>query len=289
MLMTEINEIIALSAPHSDENPDCPFCPEEPEPKFTTFPGEKNDSGILGDIMDKPELLEDKQPGARPKKGEANQQSPTSLDQKRPNPIYNDQHNGYGPYSCEAHHLISGKQALGASGHNFQQWIAEEKGHTIKKDTGYSVNNADNGIWAPSIPEKFKGGNWGGKKFSLKYQIAKKPMEAGHPQFHKGHHSIGDPDDPDEIKHEKYDKYLKKMLLLMNNRMHGWSSECPLCGKGAKKPFQPSVRANQVLDNLSKVVRRKISAPATEWQIFISRYALEYHNDGNCAHGESED
>lgn len=233
-MLMEIGDIIAPAVPHSSEKADCPFCPEGPEPEFTTYPGEKNNSDALRKIMDNLNFLEEKQFNVRPKKGKQNLQPPTSFDQKKPNPIYNDQQDGYGPYSCEAHRLISGKQALGTNGHNFEQWIANNMGGTIKKDTGYSVNNADNGLRAPSIPEKFKEGKWGPMNFKMKYKIAKKSMEAGLPQFHKGHHAIGDPNDPDKLKHQKYDQYLKSLLQEINGRMHGWSAECPLYAKGEK-------------------------------------------------------
>jgi hypothetical protein len=276
--MSEIGEIIALAAPHSSENAECPFCPREEPPNYTTFPGKANKSGVLADVMADPAKLAALQGGARPKQGEQHQQSPSTAQQK-PTPIFTDAHEG--PYSCEAHHLISGKQAL--EGHAFERWIVA--GGTIERDTGYSVNNADNGLWAPSVPEKYKtGAKWGAMSFDQKLAIASKPMEHGQPQFHKGHHAITDPDDPDSIKHSRYDAYLKRTLKAMDDRMRGWANKCPLCDKGKKDKFQPSVRANQVLDNLSKVVRRKISPPIPQWEIFISRYALELHKPV-CPHG----
>ncbi len=275
--MSEIGELIALAVPHPTTNAKCPFCPPEKPPEYTTFPGKANDSGVLDDVMKDPTQLEALQSGVRPKKGERYQQS-ASDPQPKPNPIFAAK--PAGPYSCEAHHLISGKQAL--EGHVFERWILE--GKTIEHDTGYSINNADNGLWAPSIPEKYKGGKWGKLSFARKLAVARKPMENGHPQFHKGHHAIADPDDPDSIKHSRYDDYLKGMLTAMDDRMSGWAKKCPLCDKGKKKKFQPSVRVNRVLDNLSRVVRRKISPPIPLWEIFISRYALEVHKPV-CPHG----
>jgi hypothetical protein len=279
--MSELNELIEIGVLHATESDKCPFCPLEPPPDFTSHPGEDNDSTILGDIMVDPSVLVSRQSGARPKTGQANQQAQSSP-QPKPQPIFTTVKEG--GFSCEAHHLISGKQALAAGDHGFEQWIVASFG-TIAKDTGYSVNNADNGLWAPSIPEKFKNGNWGPMSYDDKYAIAKQAMAAGHPQFHKGHHAIRDPDDLGEERHKTYDGYLKGMLKAMNDRMWGWSGVCPRTQQGKAKPYQPSVRANQALDNLSKVVRRKISAPATGWEIFISKYALRYHKDGICLHG----
>lgn len=275
--MSEIGEIIAVAAPHSTENEKCPFCPPEKPPTYTTHPGAANDSNALAKVMERPAQLVPLQGGARPKQGQEHQQSP-SEPQPKPDPIFKDAEEG--PYSCEAHHLISGKQAL--EGHVFERWIVA--GKVIESDTGYSVNNADNGLWAPSIPEKYKSGAWGAMSFPKKLAIARRPMEEGHPQFHKGHHAITDPDDPDSVKHSRYDDYLKRMLKLMDDRMSGWARVCPLCDQGKKPKFQPSVRANQVLDNLSRVVRRKISPPIPQWEIFISRYALEVHKPV-CPHG----
>lgn len=273
----DIGEIIAPPAPHAGEDEKCPFCPKEEPQEFVTHPGSANNSGALADIMNEPSDLVSKQKQARPKEGKSAQQNPSNK-QAQPDPIYTDAVEG--PYSCEAHHLISGKQAL--QGHAFERWIVA--GDTIERDTGYSVNNADNGLWAPSIPEKYKGGKWGPMAFEKKLAIARKPMGAGKPQFHKGHHGISDPDDPDGIRHRKYDSYLKSILTEMDSRMADWAKFCPLCDDGSDAKVQPSVRANQALDNFSKVVRRKISTPVSSWDIFISRYALEVHKPV-CPHG----
>jgi hypothetical protein len=282
--MSEINEIIAVADQHTSSL-QCPFCPEEPEPDFTTHPGSANHSGTLEKIMGDPSQLVPEQGAARPKEGQPHQQSPSTA-QLKPTPIYTSPEDG--PFSCEAHHLISGKQAL--EGHAFERWIVA--GGTIEKDTGYSVNNCDNGLWCPSIPEKHKGGSWGNLgDFEDKYKIARKPMDAGLPQFHKSHHSIRDKDEQNEW-HEKYDTWLKGLLTQMDDRMTGWSAKCKLCETGGKNepPFQPSVRVNQVLDNLSRVARRNLLPPASRWKVFLSRYSLQYHKRvGPCTHGAETD
>jgi hypothetical protein len=276
--MAELGEIISVPVPHDTANEKCPFCPPQKPPPYVTHPGSANDSDALAKIMAEPAKLVPLQASARPKQGDECQQSASSA-QPKPDPIFSDA--AEGAYSCEAHHLISGKQAL--ANHAFERWILASKG-TIESDSGYSVNNADNGLWAPSIPEKYKAGGWGSMSFEKKLAIARRPMDAGLPQFHKGHHGISDPDDPEAIKHSRYDDYLKRMLQLMDDRMTGWAQVCPLCDKGKKPKFQPSVRVNQVLDNLSRVVRGKISPPIPLWEIFLSRYALEAHKPV-CPHG----
>lgn len=280
-IVVELGEIIAPPVLHPAESDDCPFCPLEPPQDFTTFPGSANNSSKLENIMGQPSKLAADQSGARPKEGSQHQQSQSPA-QKKPEPIF--AQDPHGAYSCEAHHLISGEQAL--KGHRFERWIVA--GDKIEKDTGYSVNNADNGIWAPSIPERYKGGAWGPKSFEEKYEIAKAPMQAGLPQFHKGHHAIRDPQDPEQLKHKTYDAYLKRMLTAMDERMYGWAEKCINCDAGKKPKLRPSVRANQVLDNLSRVARRKISPPASHWHVFLSKYALEFHRP-QCKHGQTSE
>ena len=277
--MSEIGEAIALTEPHPAPEPKCPFCPLDPPKDFKTYPGIANDSDILGDIMENPTLLTEKQSNARPKTGKEGEQR-SSKPQPKPNPIYSNSE--YGDYSCEAHHLISGKQAL--AGHAIEKWIVADE--LIEKDTGYSVNNADNGIWLPSIPEKFKGGTWGPKSFDEKFGIASMAIDETKLQFHKGHHRITDPDDPTGEVHKSYDKYLKKKLTAIEERIKGWKDFCPLCedGRQGKVKFKPTHKVNQVLDNFSKkIVRRKVSGDASRWDIFISKISLEYHKP-RCTH-----
>ncbi|PTL77831.1 AHH domain-containing protein [Vitiosangium sp. GDMCC 1.1324] len=275
--MSEIGEVVSVAAGHSPGAKECPFCPEEEPKAYTTHPGAANDSGALEEIMGKPSRLPSKQGGARPKEGEKDQQS-ASISQPKPTPIYTSPDPKRGAYSCEAHHLISGKQAL--DGEPVERWIAASKGK-IERDTGYSVNNADNGFWAPSIPEQYKGGSWGPKSFEEKFAIAIEVMEKTQRQFHKGHHAITDPDDPGGDLHPSYDKYLKKKLAEIDERIEAWSNACQLC-KPDKKP-QPSVTTNQIFDNLSSLMRNKLSGPRQGWNVFLSKYALEYHKPV-CTH-----
>jgi len=284
--MTEIGEIISVAVPHSVEDPDCPFCPEEPPPEFTTIPGSKNNSGKLEDNMEEPSSFGvSVEAEARPKLGEDHQQEPPSDPQelKKPRPIHAHSSDvSVGNYSCEAHHLISGKQALAKSEHQFEQWIVANG--TIERDTGYSVNNPDNGIWMPSVPENTKPNKWGSLDYKTKKQpIAEHVMKATSKQFHKGPHNIKDA--ADEKVHETYDRWLIEKLKVMNDRMHGWSAACPLCKDGdeSKDKFQPSVRTNQVLDNLSRVARRHITGGRAGWDIFISKLARDYH-EPVCPH-----
>ncbi|WP_437762365.1 AHH domain-containing protein [Sorangium sp. So ce281] len=272
--MSEIGEIISPPRAHSDEDPECPFCPGETPKVYTTYGGKENNSGVLGAVMEEPSCLTTRQSSARPKQGEKDQQGKSDPQPYPVEPFTLPEHDAY---SYEAHHLISGKQAL--DGSPMEHWLI--RGERIERDTGYSVNNADNGAWLPSIPEKYKKGNWGSRPD--KTTLAWAPMAAEQGQFHKGHHSIPD---PDMIFPQKYDDYLKAMLQDMANRMAGWSHCCPLCeeeGGGKKEKVQPSVRVNQVMDRFSKVVRKKVTGDAKHWKIFVSRYALNYTKSLNNA------
>jgi hypothetical protein len=284
--MTELNEIIAPPEPHTGEDKECPFCPEEPPPEYETFPGVRNNSDTLAKNMEDPDGFgKEREKKARPKLGEKHQQNPPSNkdELKEPHPIHTHSTDPtIGDYSCEAHHLISGKQALAKKIHNFERWICE--GNTIEKDTGYSVNNPDNGIWLPSIPENYKpekGKNkplWGPLDYNKEKQvIAEHVMEATQMQFHKSHHRIKD--EGEDQMHLTYDDFLIGMLKQMDDRMVLWSNECPFCKDGdkPKEKFQPSVRANQALDNLSRVTKRHITGPRQTWDIFISKLARDYH------------
>lgn len=193
-------------------------------------------------------------------------------------PAYSNEH--YGAYSFEAHHAISGNQAL--KGHVIEQWIWVQRGK-IEKDTGYSVNNPDNGTWQPSIPEQYMDGTWGPLSPAKKQAIAKLAMDAGLGQFHKGPHNILDPNDPDGEYHKTYDKELKRLLNGLNGLIHDWSRECFVCKPKGKGKLQPNWKVNEMLDRLSQAIIRDLNAKPCEWYYFISKIALEYHRPV-CSH-----
>lgn len=277
----QIGEPMTAPDVHGPENDKCPFCPAEEPPKFTSYPGADNNSKILAKLMEQPGQLVSQQSNARPKDGKKGNQGPSS---PRPYPEKPFTHPLHGKYSYEAHHLISGKQALARS--SFEQWICA--GGSIAADTGYSVNNPDNGKWLPSVPYLYMG-QWGSLDFDEKLSIAKRAMEANEGQFHKGPHSISDPADPGEIKHKKYDQALISDLNEMAKDMKDWSAICPLCPKTSKPKPQPSVRANAYLDKFSASIERELTGPIAQWKVFISRCALETHRP-LCKHtGQNTD
>jgi hypothetical protein len=295
--MTQLGEAIAIAVPHSDENPDCPFCPMEEPKEYTTYDGNANKSVILEDNMNKPDSFPNGgESGARPK------DSPSQNDKdtlKKPEPIGVHPDQAIGAYSCQAHHLISGKQALAHnSDHDFEKWIKASHG-TIAGDTGYSVNNFDNGIWMPSVPENTKkeSVSWGKLDREV---VANEIMEQTGRQFHCGGHSIPEirinsngkrvrvP--ANEAVHEKYDEWLIERLRIMSDRMSGWANVCPFCFEGdiKKEKVQPSVRLNKSLDLLGDMAQQRITGPRKVWSLFISSLAFIYH-DEVCEHGANED
>jgi hypothetical protein len=258
---------------HSPGNEKCPFCPEEPEePEYKTFPGEKNNSTALGVIMLDPRKLTSRQSGVRPKLGKQFQQS-------KPDSRKRDKSK---PYTFQAHHLISGKQAL--MGESMEGWIWKKPGR-IEKDTGYSINNTDNGFWAPSVPKKYRG-KWSARKGVLnddeRQEETEAVMKVARAQIHIGPHNIVDPDDPKGHVHHSYDSYIKRKLKAIDRRVVAWSKKCPLCKPKNKKP-QTTYQVHNTLDALSKHLQGKITGDRKSWTVFISEYALEYHKPV-CGH-----
>lgn len=272
--MAELGEAVAAAVSHEEDGSDaCPFCPRPNQESFVTFAGKENDSAVLAAIMEQPDRLVAKQKQARPKDGENQRQFESD-----PNPrpakaqIFQNKH---GPYSYEAHHLISGNQAL--KGHEIEGWIC--KGNLAAKDTGYSVNNSDNGEWLPSIPEKYKGGSWSPLSLAAKKEIAYAAMEAGKGQFHKGPHNITDDDDPNEL-HTTYPIAVKRLLTDLYEVIRGWTAECPVT-QGLKPPYEPNWHVHDMLDAVSRVIRVDLRGPVEYWEYFISRLAMAYHLE-NC-------
>ncbi|WP_157496667.1 AHH domain-containing protein [Hahella ganghwensis] len=221
-----------------------------------------------------PSKLVSEQPNARPQNGDNERQNPVSP-KPQPAPIYHD--NEFGDYSCQAHHAISGNQAL--KGHDIEQWICKSKGK-ITKDTGYSVNNGNNGIWLPSKPKGLiDGKKWGELTYDKKKEVAFKSMDAGKGQFHLGPHDIVDPEDPDGRYHQSYKDRLIALLDALNDNVIAWVEGCQLCEDidPDKGPFKPNWKINSKLDRVSAKVERDLLANPRRWKYFISKLALDYH------------
>jgi len=274
--MTELNELVAVSVPglHPADDPHCPFCPvEEKDEPWTTYGGEKNDSSILREVLLDPKRLGAKQPGVRPKSGVRARQKDDAAA-----PIPQSPKGDHGPYSFEAHHLISGKHAL--RDHPMEQWILEKPG-SITANTGYSVNNAANGVWLPSVPLKWVAGGFGPLSDVEKYAIACVVMNAGLGQFHKGSHDIVDSDDPAQKHHGSYNEWLKSRMTEVSNRIGDWSLHCTISKqrKDAGQKLRPSIRVHDVLDAVAVTMRSMVTGEPRRWFVFVSKLALWYHKE----------
>jgi|JI9StandDraft_2_1071091.scaffolds.fasta_scaffold90653_2 hypothetical protein len=265
--MTELGESVTLSLPgvHDAKTSACPFCPEEPAANWTTFAGARNNSRVLAEVLRDPSSLTNKQAGARPKRDEAHQQP-----KDKPSPYPESP-----TYTFEAHHLISGKQALKAVP-AMEDWITGSK---IDGDTGYSVNNGANGIWLPSVPKTLQKKGFGDLTQEQKFTIAVAAMDAHSGQFHKGPHNIQPSETDEDPHHDSYDSWLKAQLETIAERIRLWSLACPVCAKRSseKQLPRPTVEVNAILDRLSTNVRAKVTGHPKHWHIFISKVAYWYH------------
>ncbi len=276
--MTQIGEMIAPPAMHSTPNEECPFCPPPEALDYKTYPGSANNSGVLQDIMEKPSLLTSKQSGARPQTGKVNSDG-FQQEQETPDARKKDESKFY---TFQAHHLISGNQALKNS--EMEDWIVG--GDKIEKDTGYSVNYTKNGYWAPSIPKQFIG-RWGKSKGVLsdaeRQTHAESVMADANAQAHIGPHNISDPDDPNGYIHNSYDVYIKDLLQAISDRIQAWSGVCAFCDKGEGSKPQTTYVVHDVLDRLSEHLENEITGSREKWRIYLSKYAMEYHKPV-CTH-----
>jgi hypothetical protein len=274
--MTELMEKIQIHLDKPDSE-DCPFCPgKETEHKWVTVKGIQNSSGKLRTSMNKPEANGCVQEGGtKPKDGVYPNQNKDEA-KPSPNPIYT--HAVYGDYGNQAHHCISGNEIL--KGHEIEKIIANESGD-YKGQTGYTVNNAANGVYLPSYPENYSGND------DEKYDIVKLAMAAGKGQTHIGGHSGHS--NPGA---EDYPRKVKSQLAVLVRRIELKSEECPFCvendGK-AKKPFIPPYKTNQWLDNLSGKIKKNLTCSAASWPYFISKYAKRYHNEVSVPLGDPLD
>ncbi len=275
--MTQLGEKIQIHLDNPDSE-DCPFCPgKEVEHKWKTFKGSDNSGSKLRKAMNDPARNSyAQQRGAKPKDGvypNQNKDSPASPQMpKGSSSIYN--HSEHGAYGNEAHHCISGKEIM--QGEPIERELTKNQGQ-YKGDTGYNINNAANGVFLPSFPNKFKG-SWGAKSYNEKYEIMKHAMEAGKGQVHIGGHAGHTIEEADR----DYPTAIKEQLEKIKKRIVQKSEECPFCVEAdgtPKKPFVPPYKANQWLDNLSKSISRELEGSAENWELFISKYAKDYYKE----------
>jgi hypothetical protein len=175
----------------------------------------------------------------------------------------------YGSYSPQAHHLISKAKAK-----------ESEFGVNSAKNTGYSIHNSKNGILLPSFPQKFdskkkteKGFvmNWGDLPNEIKRDAAFRVMSATGVQCHISNHQVTIEDLENDT---SYEDEVERQLEARSKNFQKWGKECPK--KEGEKINNDGV--NEILHSLSVYLKSKITAPPCEWDVFLSSYALEFHN-----------
>ena len=289
--MTEMAEGMAIAL-HSENNPECPFCPGKEEKKWKTYKGVDNSSGKLRSAMNNPKKDEfSQQAGARPKDGQDGRQN---IDSEKPSPKPIFSKSKYGDYFDQAHHSISGNEIM--KGHRIESVI--KKGSIFTGDTGYTINNCANGVYLPAYPKKYHG-IWGGKTYPKTYPV----LDGGSPvvvknllndkafklsvmkpamdkvgQAHIGNHKGHYIEDLDKY-NKTYPRVVKNELNKIVSRVIQKGKECPFCvdTKGKpKQPFVPPYKVNQWLDNLSVDIAKKLQSSPKKWTYFISEIAKDY-------------
>ena len=271
--MSEFGEAVQL--PESGHDSDkCCFCPLEKEqiPERKAKIGKDNNSGTLG--------------GNLRKKGddEANHLFEDSI---------------HGKYSVEAHHIICGNEIL-ADEKEVEKFLITRNKQTTRKapghientlhDVEWDINAARNGIWLPSVPDKYRKIDgepevwWGeqtkisGRKYlspSEKSKISFIVMKAVGRQFHKGSHKSAAPP------HQSYVDLGIDELKKVRKVLIYYSQKCPMEDGEKKKrdspPYRPPHGIANTLDLLSDRLKQELLGPPKTWKYFISKFALKCH------------
>lgn len=209
-----------------------PFCPAKKNKEhYTTYGGAKNNSINLAKFIEAPNKFATSiESDARPKNGETGKdgrpnQTFTDNEQEKLNTILKTKSR---KCKWQAHHAFSGDQCL--KGHDVEKFIIA--GDKLKYDTGYSVNNPQNGVWLPSGFNMIK---WPSDP-AEKYKLSKSAMDEFQRQFHLGHHDITvDVDGLDPAVHEKYVNFVKRHLSNLHTILLTWLTGCPEEDKKEKK------------------------------------------------------
>ena len=171
-------------------------------------------------------------------------------------------------------------------GQPIEKWIL--KSDKSASDSGYTINNSDNGVWLPSIPTDHKKRK-GYKPFvpwesvaktkknpsalqpDIKKQIAEYVMLKGEGQFHNGNHKIVD---ERQGPHYTYAMTVSERLSALEKFIREWDKAC--CCKDKKTPAEPTWKINEKLDLVSKWIEIDIkSSPPSSWTYFVSGYARD--------------
>ncbi len=267
--MTQLLEQFKMGENHQDNDPKCPFCPQQAkEEHYKTYGGAANDGDKLGRLLDEPEKFgTSTEPDARPKDGKPGKDgriNQSFLGSESLKSVKGEDKD----WKFQAHHAISGNQCL--KNNDVETYIIE--GGKVKYDTGYSVNNPQNGIWLPSFPEA--GVAWPQDPVK-KFELAKVAMKKFERQFHLGHHKIDvDTDGLDPKTDSIYTEYIAECLKELHTILSDWEAHCPQKTADGKHVGNPQI--HNALDHISKHIIALLKGAPKKWTIYVSRHARDW-------------
>jgi hypothetical protein len=266
--MTELLESFMMGEVHSGE-PKCPFCPaKKNEEHYRTYKGVDNDGGKLGDLVNESKKFATSiEADARPKNGDRGKDGrPNQSLIDKAEPLKNVKGADL-DWKFQAHHAIPGNQCL--ANDPVEKFITASD--IVKYDTGYSVNNPENGIWLPSFPEDE---NWPDRP-AEKFAMAKIAMNKFQRQFHLGHHHIKtvDVDGIDTATDARYTDYVKGLLKDLHGVLFKWLV-CP--EEDEEKKHLGNPRIHDALDTISSHIIDKLKGKPDRWRFWVSRHARDY-------------
>jgi len=266
--MSELLESFAMGVAHSPNDPKCPFCPKKKNDEhYKTYKGQDNDGGKLGDVVnDAKKFATSIEGDARPKDGKVGKDGRQNQGFKDAEKLSKVQGKDV-DWKFQCHHAISGNQCL--KGDPVEKFIIE--GDRVKYDTGYSVNNPQNGIWMPSYPADE---NWPSDP-AKKFELAKVAMKKFKRQFHLGHHNISvDVDGIDTETDDKYTDYVKGQLEDCRVVISQWEAHCP--EQDAEKKHLGNPKIHDILDHISGHIAASLKGAPGKWTFFVSRHARDF-------------
>jgi A nuclease family of the HNH/ENDO VII superfamily with conserved AHH len=180
------------------------------------------------------------------------------------------------------HHCIPANASL--KGHDILKFVEYDR-NQISDNIGYDVNGQTNGVWLPTIPEDFYGGNeipalagirWGGlteRYPSEQFTIAEAAMNAAKRQFHDAHPA--------------YSSDVKLRLDMINTGMRVLKARCPEAKEKGKADHDIPAPYGLVrrLDGLSARMARYLDGDALKWlpPLFTSRHAEAFYTKVKAA------
>jgi len=275
----EFLELVAIPDGHVADK--CPFCPHEKakDADKTSYIGKNNNSKTLAENLT------------------------ANGDPKAKHLYYDSEFGIYRRYSAEAHHLVCGNEVLKEEGEVEKYLVKQSKqtskgaaGYLQPNDVGYDVNCSGNGIWLPSVPDMFRKAagkqepdRWWGDQTDWNKKHPSKPprisldewekadaafivMDVVKRQFHKGSHgNVGEP-------HNNYVVMAIDRLQMVTIFLQHFADVCPMEDDGTprdKPPYYPPNGIVQILNSLSRNLEHELDGHPSEWNYFISEYALK--------------